>query len=422
MWHLSFSWRYFGLFVLVGDKLAPDQVRRLGIVVLTFLSLLGGSIAPDAMADSAVKPSAVKPSPVKPTAVEAQPALVRSLLARYQRLKAVSLTYVQVSEDGSALETGFRRRVAASTPGAFFRDNAHWAGRLAWEDDPLRKQLLVTAVRSVSYGPADRAFFELQGLPNELLNLVRDEFLVHALVWWPFEKESPPDLLGIPWTADSLFAKHRCTIRKGSQTEDGLSVRVVDVEGVGTFWIAPELGPAIVSWVAYQPGTSIEVERIELGGWRRCHDDIWMPSRMRNIQYDFRASTPALRRSKVADAFFRIEDVQVNDEVPEQFRFDIPAGAVRTMAKNGRSEVAEVYPDESDFAATLLNWMRRIRNEPDGEPPKSQRLLYIGLGALVGIALSWISVVALKRRRPVGALSSPMSVRSSGAGPVPTSD
>ena len=71
------------------------------------------------------------------------------------------------------------------------------------------------------------------------------------------------------------------------------------------------------------------MERIELGGHREVKGGIWLPTSIRNIQFDFRAKTAEGRQRRAIDGSLRLLAVQVNEDVPaELFHFAAPPGAV----------------------------------------------------------------------------------------------
>lgn len=309
------------------------------------------------------------------------PLLVQRIIERERRLRAISAVYSEIGADGSQLSAGLRRHVAAMCEGSmFFRDNAHRSGAIAWQDDALRKLTYLDSERLVFYRPSDRSIFlHRRSGSAELPDTVRNEFLFHALLWWPFDKKWTPQVNGVPWTVEAVFGLHHCVVRSEVETREGRSVTPVDVTDVGTFWIAPDL-EAIIGWVIRDPTSGYAVEKVDLGGWRRYPESFWVPTTIANVQYDFRATTAELRGRTVTASHFRIDELKVNQDIDQSvFAFTVPAGAVRMEETAGKVKVVEVYPDEREYADRLVQWMVRIgflENKESG----FVRMIIVGIG------------------------------------------
>jgi hypothetical protein len=323
------------------------------------------------------------------------PVLVRRVIERGSKITALSAVYSEIAEDGSFPSAGLRRHVAASRdPCLFFRDNAHWSGRLSWQDDALRKLTYLNSARLVFYRPSDESVFINQA--GELPDVISNEFLFHALIWWPFDRKWTPKVQGVPWNAEAIFESHQCLVGNTAEQRENCKVTPVDVKDVGTFWIAPDRGAAIMGWIIRDPKSGYDVEQIELGGWRRCRDDLWMPTTIRNIQRDFRASRPELRRRTVVDTRFRIDELKVNEDVDRAvFTFNAPTGTVRMEETAGKVKVVDVYPNERDFAERLLKWMVRIGFTEGSEGLPFQSVV-VGIGIGSAALGAFCTMVALR--------------------------
>jgi hypothetical protein len=77
---------------------------------------------------------------------------------------------------------------------------------------------------------------------------------------------------------------------------------VLEYPGYDRLWIDTERGCALLARETHSSRNGALVQRIELSGHREVAPGIWLPSSIRNIQYDYNAVSEEGRRRRVIDA------------------------------------------------------------------------------------------------------------------------
>jgi hypothetical protein len=104
------------------------------------------------------------------------------------------------------------------------------------------------------------------------------------------------------------------------------------------------------------------VFRYELSGHQEAAPGLWIPRKLRNIQFDFSAQTEEGRKRHVIDGFFEVEEMEVNTLTEADFDFTPPPGALLTY--DAREPNAE-YPYQSvpggeEMLDRIADWVRAM--------------------------------------------------------------
>ncbi len=156
------------------------------------------------------------------------------------------------------------------------------------------------------------------------------EFLLHATGMWPLKERPASRFEGEPIALIEIAASRLYdTVRPLQEERDGRPCHVLEWPGRGSLWIDADRGFTLMARDLRDKNSGDVMERIELGGHREVKGGIWLPTWIRNIQFDFRAKTAEGRQRRAIDGSLRLLAVQVNEDVPaELFHFAAPPGAV----------------------------------------------------------------------------------------------
>ncbi len=255
------------------------------------------------------------------------------LRERDRRLEALAVEYRSDVAPSSDYPEGayLRRFVAVKRPGFLRHDSAHGDARIDWRDDPARQFACVSPDRAISLRPLERIHFDRPLPPGTPLpGTLPQEFLFHALCWWPFEGRPAPSIRGRPWSLSSLLDGDTYRLRPARETVRGRPCDVLEWPGVDVLWIDPGSECHILRREVYEPESGALAERLEFEDFREYRDGIRLPSRIRNIQFDVLAHDPELRRRKVVESLIVLRDVAVNGDVDDVlFRPPSAPGTIR---------------------------------------------------------------------------------------------
>ncbi|MDG3005996.1 hypothetical protein [Paludisphaera mucosa] len=329
--------------------------------------------------------------------------LAQTLIDQHDDLFALALVYQEApgSRRPGRLEGAYlRRRLAASRPGSFIRDNAHGHSRLKWSDDPIRKTLLVTPNESVILEHLNRLLVDFENTrSNGALSTIQEEMIFEVLCWWPFTSWPAPKNFGRPFALNPLFKEGDLRLLPRIERIQSRPCYVLDIKDVVTFWVDCERPRCILRKDVYNPRTNSVASRYEMDDHREVGDGIWIPGRFRSMQFDSNAQSPQLRERLVIDAAFLIDDVEVNDHVPpETFRLNLEPGTVRRVVSSNAERFDPVSDGQGLHLISILNWSRAVAaaKKAGTDPGFEGRLPLI----LSVVAVGGVTVALLLAARP----------------------
>jgi hypothetical protein len=293
---------------------------------------------------------------------------------------------------GSQLPPGtyLRRVVAAKAPDRLYYLSAHGFDGLDWQDDPGCWDLYLTAQgwfrdslvnRTYTAGGPLRPQDELPGeLGHDLF------FLATGL--WLFDRYQPPRLEGRPIVLRDVAASPKySTVRPHQELLDGRWCDVLENEGVERLWIDTEHGCAVLARETDHGNPPVLMQRLESSGHREVAHGVWLPSRMRNILYNWRARTEVERKQKVVDALHLVLEARANDVDDGLFEFRPRPGALdvsRTTAP------VQAQPGGLDHLENLPAWIQRHRRAVPTESELGGYLAGLPLLGLIALSELWL--------------------------------
>jgi hypothetical protein len=370
------------------------------IVLAMLCVLMGTGAVPD--------PQAGSPS----TAREAigLGALVKELIDQHDSLTALSLVYEQepTTERGRPAGAYTRRLVAACRPGFFFRDNGHGHDRMRISEDPYRKILLVTPTEATLLETLNRVLYEADmkhsGPAPDNIGI---DLIFRALCWWPFANWSPPEFYGRPWSMSSLLKGGAYSLRPQQEAVESRPCYVLEVKDTDVIWVDCERPRCVLRRDIYNPATRSVQSRFEMTDYREAGDGIWLPGRLRNLQFDSNAHTPSLRARVVIDAKFLIHDIKVNGAVePGTFRLDLEPGTVHRVVSHGEERFEPVRDGQAEHFQSILAWSRTNARWPEvsAARPAARAWVFAAVGmAAGGLAVALARRPSTRQARPAGA-------------------
>jgi hypothetical protein len=332
-------------------------------------------------------------------------ALARELVDQHDSLTALSLVYQQepVSAPGKPVGGYSRRFVAARRPGFFLRDNAHGHDAMDVSDDPLRKTLLITPTESTLLENLNRTLVELDNKHSGPPPIdLQTELIFRALCWWPFTDWSPPETYGRPWSMGSLLRGGAYGLRRQTEPVGSRACYVLEVKDTDVIWVDCQRPRCVLRRDIYNPATRSVASRFEMTDYRDAGDGVWLPGRLRNLQFDANAHTPSLRARVVIDASFLIHDIKVNGAVdPGIFRLDLSPGTVRRVVSKGEEQFEPVQAGQAEHFQSIVEWCRTYAAKPDASDARLPGQVW--LFGLVGLVVGAVGVAVSRRssaRRP----------------------
>ncbi|MGH9550759.1 MAG: hypothetical protein ACRD3W_15365, partial [Terriglobales bacterium] len=298
------------------------------------------------------------------------------LLERDKNLYAIALQYREVGRRGTSFSAPgeyIRRAVAARSRDLFMRDNGHGHDELHWQDDPFRKTLVIGPDGWKVFSHVNRIVDD--GHPfggrfparESVYALVGQELVFRLLCWWPYEEWTPPDLYGRSISMKKLFEDWRYALRADLEIVDGHNCVVMEIPGVDAFYLDSAVPSCTLRRDLWNTETASVASRFEYGEYKRYGADIWLPGRIRNVQFDANAHTATLRQRRVVDSTFVFSNILVNDEVDAgNFQLELPPGTVRNATveesrERGGSYWEALRDGQADHLASLVEWVCRMQ-------------------------------------------------------------
>ena len=326
---------------------------------------------------------------------------VRSGISQAQaRIVAFRITYeiTYPSEEGWPLGGYLRRTTAAKSPHFFFHETAHGHNALPWQDDPRLRRCYIVGDHASDEWVNYRSYNHTQLLPSEgLPGSMPDESLVHATGMWPLDGRPAPRFEDRPIVLREIAENEKYKVVRSLQEQcDGRWCHVLEYPGRDCLWIDAHRGFALMAKETRDTNFGHLIERIELGGHREIKPEIWLPTWIRNIQYDFKAKTPEGRQQKVIDSKLKLLTVQINEDVSaDVFRFVPPAGALWLNPPGG--EPVQTSPGGEEHLDHLVEWARKYGPSERLQASTTAKVLPFGC-ALVALVLLEGLLQVLRRR------------------------
>jgi hypothetical protein len=289
--------------------------------------------------------------------------------------------------------------VAAKAPDRMYFVLAHGYDGFDSQDDPGQKHVYLTAKSWVSENPVNRSYTTGSlGPQDELPDDLAQGLVFCATGLWPCDAQQPLRLEGRSIVLREVAASPKySTVRPRQELVDGRWCHVLENEGVERLWIDTEHGCALLARETYYGNPPVLTQRLEASGHREVAPGVWLPSWLRNIQYNWRARTEAARQTKIFDALHRVLEARANDVDDRLFEFRPRPGSLNMS--QGTTPV-QTEPGGLDHVEDTAAWILRNRQV---RPPEWEWEPYVaGLPVLVFIVAFEFWLYWRRHSRPAG--------------------
>jgi hypothetical protein len=336
-------------------------------------------------------------APEAPKAEFSAKELRAKLLQSQVKIKSFRVVYRMSDYDPSQFAKGtyLHRIVALKFPDKLYHDSAHGTDDLDWQDDPHRQRVYLTATHLYCEFPVNRTFFEREveareGLPGTLSK----ELFFFATGIWPLEGLRPPHLDSLPSMLRELaVSPEYSTVRDRQERIDGRWCHVLEYAGRDRLWLDAERECALLARETLSRANGALAQRIELWNHRMVAPGIWMPTMIRNIQFDYNAKTEEGRRRKIRYATNTILEIDVNRVNDDLFRFRPPPGALQLDRDR---PALQIRPGGLDHLDRLSQWVRRHTSSKQFGSPMRRTGRIPGAAAILAITIA-VVVYILRR-------------------------
>ena len=272
------------------------------------------------------------------------------------------------------------------------RDNAHGHDQLNFTDDPFRKTLIVGPNGWQLLSHVNRWLEE--GPPSVGSRPPEDpagELIFRALCWWPYVRWSPPDIHGRSISMRVLLQDERYALRNATDVVDGRKCLVLEVPNVDVFWLDAEQPSRVLRRDVYNTETGSLGARFELSEYTQYQQNVWLPGRIRNAQFDSYAHTPTLRQRRVVDATFSVRNIEINDDVDDRmFHMELPPGTVQDAAAEEQRYLKPMSDGQSDHLASIVKWGKQFYATDEMAGGGYRDVCMSGAGVVVGFSVCWL--------------------------------
>lgn len=285
----------------------------------------------------------------------------KNLLDAAASVNAWQIEYEAVVAVGTQGAPVNHRIVAMKKPNAIY----HWSTkygsglRMTWQDDPLQQRSIISHNREYWEFPKRRAFRVLEVDDKSLFpGSLPKEFLWAAITWWPITRASNHLLAKEPYVVLDVLESEKFAFRIEPEDVKGIPCYVLESPGRSVLWFDAKRIGVLMAREFFSKDTGVPTWRIEMSKHKEIKPGIWCPTELRNIYYDYNAPTEEGRMRRDLDAAFKVLDVRLNEEVPDEL-FEIPepkAGAIQAFADGSYKQIA---PGGYDYTDDIADWIQR---------------------------------------------------------------
>lgn len=316
--------------------------------------------------------------------------------AHRDRLQALSVIYIQTG--GTTTEgvaKGFIRRELTTRQGSYLlRDNSHGHADLNWTADPARKILFARPSDSGLLENLNRVYRPLTG-PEQWFDDAEAELLFNAIGWWPFISLADGRECR-PLRSMMLFGDERqLTLMDQPETLDERICRVIVAQHGERLWIDEKNPLQVLRRDIVDPETGTLRSRYDMDQYREFDKHLWIPTSIRNQQYDWQAELPSERERLIIDAAFRLRSVKLNDECPSaELSLPFEPGTVILTGVDGQIQLAPIRPGQLHHFQSIAAWSRGVvLSQQRTESANGWLTVFSAViaGTAAGICMLWIS-------------------------------
>ena len=324
---------------------------------------------------------------------------IRSGIAEAQsRITAFRITYEIEYPAGQGWPAGtyLRRTVGAMSPHFFFHQTAKGHSAIPWQDDRGLRRCYVVGDHAIDEWVNSRSYSYTSLTPEEPIpGSMPDEFLIHATGMWPLDGRPAPRHEGLPIALrDIADSDDYNTVRPRQEKHDGHWCHVLESADRDRLWIDTQRGFSLLVRETRDSESGHLFVRIELGAHRELKPGVWLPTWIRNIQFDYFAKTAEGRQRRVVDTQLNLLEIDLNEDVgAEIFQYVPPAGAL-WLNPPGEAPIQTSASGE-EHLDHVVDWATKYRPPVDLQPTVAAKLLPFGYA----LAALLILEIVLQRLR-----------------------
>lgn len=364
---------------------------------ILYLSLAGANIAGASQDDRGTPPPAVFSAEQ----------LRHEIATQQNRIEGFHVEYRSDSytdEDARRAGAYAHAILAVQEPDRLLSLLAHGTREVSWELDPHLQRVIINGERALNINDVNRTYLE-EELPagEPLPGTLTEEFFFHATGLYPLTARPMPkrldDGVSPSMLRDVAASEEFNVVRHDQELCNGRWCHVLERPGLDVLWIDVERGCALLAREACDRKSGALMWRFECSGHREVAPGVWLPTSLRNIQFNYLARTEELRQKRVLDSDSQVLFADVNRVDDKLFEFHPPAGALQVNPTLGKH--VQTRPGGVDHLDQLVAWSKRVlsvrwrQNEP--EPPWWRPSAHHIRWAMLGAVLGAFGIITFRR-------------------------
>ncbi len=322
-----------------------------------------------------------------------------ALLKTANDLKSLKVYYRSeyYKDPNAPPKTYLYRKILAKSPYFLNHTNSHPCDDFSWDKDPLLQQAFIQKDVGYNIFRFRNCYFVMVHKPDDPLpGTLPGEFFFNATGIWPTDERKAPmwDDITVALRDVAKNANYD-QVRPVQEQVDGRWCHVLSWQDHDTLWLDMERGAVLLAREVRNKKNGALVFRYELRDNQEAAQGIWIPKKLRNIQFDCTATSEEGRKRRVIDGFFDVEVMEANTLTEADFVFTPPPGALLTYDEH---EPDAAYPYQSvpggeEMLDRIAEWIRTIY------PPRKIATEKNDLSWTIGFLVLPIIVILEIRRR-----------------------
>lgn len=247
--------------------------------------------------------------------------------------------------------------VAGTVEGYCYHSIAHSHAALDWTSDPLQRQFYLSPDNQwYVANPVNRTFSRGQLKPDDRLPVhIQYDLFLSATGIWPFAQRPPAQRDDRPYVLrDVAQSADYSVVDSEQECVFGRWCHILEHPGRDRLWLDVERGCALLARETIGTAGALQ-RRVELADHIQLTDEVWLPRRLRNIEYDYLAAIESERQRRVQDTTAEVLHAVVNDVDYSLFQYRPSAGSLEMSATTA---LRQAVPGGLDHLETLVDFVR----------------------------------------------------------------
>jgi hypothetical protein len=310
-------------------------------------------------------------------------------------LASVTSLYIEyksaVDDEVGKPRGGYLHRVVACSAGHFLHWSAKGTDGYSSREDPIQQRACIIGDVMIAEYPSDRVFRTARVAANDPLpgSLPR-EFMFAVVGWWPCPGRPAPRFRDdAPLVLCDVARSPAYRLRPEQELVGDRWCHVLEVPGKDRLWLDGDRAWAMMARELLGEDGRTVIQRVELSEHQQVKPGIWVPKKIRNLVWD------DLGR-KVTDAVLLVQEVQVNDPLPDSlFDAQMKPGSVE-ITDDGT--IVQRVPGGTDLLDEIVDWQGAHSALRKAQGTFSAQLEIAVETAVGGICIVYIAVSHWRRR------------------------